>query len=98
MAEKDNDLVYLQSVPVSADLVLPGSAMMVSPQLPREVSQPEECQKVVGRRLFQNLAPAAVHEAQALYYQRRNALTKESIIDVLQQLSLQRKGWVLLKV
>ncbi|KAI9595560.1 BRO1-like domain-containing protein [Syncephalis fuscata] len=50
LAEKDNDMVYLQPVPATNDITLPASAVMVAAQLPPKVAHPTIAHSLYQKR------------------------------------------------
>ena len=86
-AEKDNDIIYLMTVPPKSELKTLDRAGMATPRVPQEVSSPVSALGVggsLGQPLFANLVPYAVHIAASIYEERKNRLVNTSIIDELE--------------
>ena len=89
-AEKDNDIIYLMSVPPKSELKKLDRAGMATPRVPREVWDPESTlgeSGQSGQPLFARLVPYAVHIAASIYEDRKNNLVNVSIIDELEGLT-----------
>ena len=85
-AEKDNDLIYLETVPTKAELSTLGRAGMATSRCPEEVSNPAAAlaEGKLGHPLFARLVPYSVHIAASIYEERKNRLVNSSIIDELE--------------
>ena len=89
-AEKDNDIIYLMTVPPKSELKTLDRAGMATPRVPQEVSEPASTlgeNGMFGQPLFAKLVPYAVHIAASIYEERKNRLINTSIIDELESLS-----------
>ena len=89
-AEKDNDVIYLMSVPPKSELKTLGRAGMATARVPEEVSNPSSTlgeNGVFGVPLFARLVPYAVHVAASVYEERKNRLVNNSIIDEIEALT-----------
>ncbi|ESZ90874.1 hypothetical protein SBOR_8743 [Sclerotinia borealis F-4128] len=89
-AEKDNDLIYLNPVPLKSQLKTLERANMVSAKIPKEVSEPMTFlgdHKEFGPLLFSKLVPFAVHVAASIYEERRDRIVNNNIIDELEILT-----------
>lgn len=89
-AEKDNDIIYLMSVPPKSELKTLDRAGMATARVPQEVSDPASTlgdEGMFGQPLFARLVPYAVHIAASIYEERKNRLVNNSIIDELEKLS-----------
>lgn len=89
-AEKDNDLIYLNTVPPKSELKSLERANMVIARVPKEVSEPHEFlgdHKEFGQPLFAHLVPYAVHMAASIYEERRDRLVNTQIIEELEKLN-----------
>lgn len=85
-AEKDNDLIYLQAVPLANALAPIVPALMVKCTPPLEVSKPLDflTKDKLGLPLFTRLTPFAFHQAVLLYSERRDKAVS-SIESLLKQ-------------
>lgn len=89
-AEKDNDIIYLMSVPPKSELSTLGRAGMATARVPIDVSDPSSSLGdggTLGQPLFAKLVPYAVHIAASIYEERKNRLVNVSIIDELEGLT-----------
>ncbi|CEP08994.1 hypothetical protein, partial, partial [Parasitella parasitica] len=94
-AEKDNDVIYMESVPVPSSLPAILKTQMVKAQIPDEIADPVSLMMhdtstqhpVIGLPLFQKLVPFAVHQAASVYVDRKERLIKEDIIHKLDELN-----------
>ncbi|KAL9538338.1 hypothetical protein MBANPS3_011006 [Mucor bainieri] len=93
-AEKDNDVIYLESIPLPAELPAITKTQMVKAQAPTEIADPVSLMHdkdlphpVIGLPLFQKLVPFAVHQAASVYVDRKERLIKEDIIHKLEELN-----------
>ncbi|GAN08281.1 pH signal transduction protein PalA [Mucor ambiguus] len=93
-AEKDNDVIYLESIPLPAALPAILKTQMVKAQAPTEIADPVSLMHdkdlphpVLGLPLFQKLVPFAVHQAASVYVDRKERLIKEDIIHKLDELN-----------
>ncbi|KIW35217.1 uncharacterized protein PV07_01924 [Cladophialophora immunda] len=101
-AEKDNDLIYLQTTTPKSELRLLDRTNMVAAKTPADIVNGISLLgegKPFGRPLFDKLVPYAVHQAASIYADRRDRLVNQSIIvdleamtvrlrDILQSLDL----------
>jgi programmed cell death 6-interacting protein len=82
-AEKDNDLIYLQTETPKSQLKLLDRTNMVAAKAPADVVNGISLLgsgKPFGRALFEKLVPYAVHQAASIYADRRDRLVTQSII------------------
>jgi programmed cell death 6-interacting protein len=98
-AEKDNDVIYLESIPSPASLPQIPKTQMVKAVAPVEISDPVSLMlnnengggglphPVIGLPLFQKLVPFAVHQAASVYVDRKERVIKEDIISKLEELT-----------
>ncbi|KAG1118538.1 hypothetical protein G6F42_013178 [Rhizopus arrhizus] len=93
-AEKDNDVIYLESIPLPSALPAILKTQMVKAQAPTEIADPVSLMHdkdlphpVIGLPLFQKLVPFAVHQAASVYVDRKERLIKEDIIHKLDELN-----------
>lgn len=98
-AEKDNDVIYLELVPLPSALPAILKTQMVKAIAPPEVSDPVSLMlnnevrgdmlphPVIGLPLFQKLVPFAVHQAASVYVDRKERVIKEDIINKLEELT-----------
>ncbi|KAI8994726.1 BRO1-like domain-containing protein [Pilobolus umbonatus] len=98
-AEKDNDLVYMETVPEADQLAPILRTEMVKLILPSFVLNPnywltmtprpeedEESEMLVKRPLFETLVPFAVHQAASVYADKKDYIVKVDIIARNQEL------------
>ncbi|KAI7906675.1 BRO1-like domain-containing protein [Cokeromyces recurvatus] len=89
-AEKDNDVIYLETIPAPTTLPTILKTQMVKATAPREIIDPvslmNEGSTMIGLALFQKLVPFAVHQAASVYVDRKERLIKEDIIGKLEEL------------
>lgn len=86
-AEKDNDVIYLMSVPSKSELKTLDRAGMAIPRKPTDISDPSSTlgdRGSFGQPLFARLVPYAVHIAASIYAERKDRLVNTSIIDELE--------------
>ncbi|KAI8382983.1 BRO1-like domain-containing protein [Blakeslea trispora] len=96
-AEKDNDLIYLETIPSPSSLPTILKTQMVKAIAPPEISDPVSLMMqtekpdlphpVIGLPLFQKLVPFAVHQAASVYVDRKERVVKEDIISKLEELT-----------
>lgn len=83
-AEKDNNLVYLESVPDENQLPPILRSDMVKPNIPTDVLDPAYWKRMshveIQRPLFENLVPFAVHQAASVYNDKKEMIVKHDII------------------
>jgi len=90
-AEKDNDVIYLMTVPSKAELKTIDQVSMVSAKIPPEVRDPISMlgeKGVLGQPLFTKLVPYAVHIAKEAYEERRDRMINQSVIEELENLTV----------
>ncbi|KAJ1921863.1 pH-response regulator protein palA/rim20 [Tieghemiomyces parasiticus] len=91
-AEKDNDVIYLDLVPPFDQLSVIPAASMVKPLPPAEVTDPYThlgARSPLGLPLLAGLLPFAVHQAVSVYYDRKQQLVNERIVEPLDVLAAQ---------
>ena len=91
-AEKDNDIIYLMSVPPKSELKTLARAGMATSRVPEDVSNPASTlgdKGSYGHPLFAKLVPYSVHVAASLYEERKNRLIQKSVIEDLDNLTNQ---------
>ncbi|CAG8477414.1 9472_t:CDS:10, partial [Racocetra persica] len=89
-AVKDNDIIYLNTIPSASSLPQIGRASLASPALPPEVNDPISLmneRSILGLPLFVKLVPFAVHQAHSVYSDRKERLVKEEILFKLNELT-----------
>ncbi|ETI28581.1 hypothetical protein G647_01031 [Cladophialophora carrionii CBS 160.54] len=89
-AEKDNDLIYLQTETPKSELRLLDRTNMVAAKTPNDVQNGISLLgegKPFGRPLFEKLVPYAVHQAASIYADRRDRLVSQSIIVDLEAMT-----------
>ena len=88
-AEKDNDVVYLETVPEQSQLAPILRSDMVKPTLPNFVLDPNywltlterpNDELFIKRPLFESLVPFAVHQATSVYSDKKDYIVKVEII------------------
>ena len=97
-AEKDNDVIYLMSVPPKSELKTLDRAAMAIPKKPTDISDPSSSLGVragFGQPLFARLVPYAVHVAASIYVDRRDRIVNHNIIDELEALTNKLREYVL---
>jgi programmed cell death 6-interacting protein len=90
-AEKDNDVIYLLTVPSKAELKPVDQFSMVSAKVPLEVKDPISMlgdKGALGQPLFTKLVPYAVHIAAEAYEERRDRMINNSVIEELENLTV----------
>jgi programmed cell death 6-interacting protein len=88
-ALRDNDMIYLQTVPAKSELKPVARFSMASASLPPEVADPlgSLTDAGLGRPLFTKLVPYAVHLAGAIYEDRRNRMVNAQVVTPLEELT-----------
>lgn len=89
-AERDNDMIYLQTQTPKSELKLLDRTNMVSAKPPADVENGISLLgegKPFGRPLFEKLVPYAVHQAASIYADRRDRLVNQSIIVDLEAMT-----------
>lgn len=84
-AEKDNDMIYLQTVPPKSELKTLDRAAMVKSKPPPEVSDAINMlgeNGELGKPLFTKLVPYSVHVAASIYVDRRDRLVNQTIDEL----------------
>ncbi|OAD76059.1 hypothetical protein PHYBLDRAFT_15811 [Phycomyces blakesleeanus NRRL 1555(-)] len=80
-AEKDNDIVYVETVPEEAQLSPILRSDMVKPIIPPDLLEPAYWKKhpevEIRRPLFQALVPFAVHQAASMYKDKKDQAVAE---------------------
>ncbi|KAF7728737.1 pH-response regulator protein palA/rim20 [Apophysomyces ossiformis] len=80
-AEKDNDVVYLETVPEEGKLAPLLRSEMVKPAIPSDVLDPANRLKTEAvRPLFEALVPFAVHQAASVYADRKYEIVNREIV------------------
>ncbi|CAG8593435.1 9056_t:CDS:10, partial [Scutellospora calospora] len=88
-AVKDNDIIYLHTIPSASSLAPIGQASLANPTLPPEVNNPVSLmseRSILGLPLFVKLVPFAVHQAHSVYSDRKERTVKE-ILCKLEELT-----------
>lgn len=89
-AERDNDIIYLASIPSQSSLKVMERASLAVARVPEQVSSPHSFlgqQAEFGPPLFTKLVPFAVHLAVSIYEERRDRLVNQNIIQELEALT-----------
>ncbi|GAA5803444.1 hypothetical protein HPULCUR_008926 [Helicostylum pulchrum] len=94
-AEKDNDVVYMESIPEESALAPILRSDMVKPILPNFVLSPNywltladrpNNELFIKRPLFEKLVPFAVHQAASVYSDKKDYIVKVEVIAKNQEL------------
>ena len=91
-AEKDNDVIYLQTIPPKSELEILTRASMAKEKEPKMISDPASSlgeRGSLGQPLFTRLVPYSVHLAASIYADRRDRIVNTNIIDELEALTNQ---------
>ncbi|TPX67068.1 hypothetical protein SpCBS45565_g04044 [Spizellomyces sp. 'palustris'] len=75
-AEKDNDIVYMETIPRIESLPPIGGAKMVEPTLIPDLSSMLD---IVGHPMFSKLVPFSVHQSASVYSHKKDALVSSII-------------------
>ena len=89
-AEKDNDMIYLASVPSKSELKSLDRASMAVAKKPNDIADPATSlgdRGVFGQPLFSKLVPYSVHVAAQIYEDRRDRIINSSIIEELETMT-----------
>lgn len=89
-AERDNDLIYLQTPTPKTELRILDRTNMVAAKTPADVLNGISLLgegNAFGRPLFEKLVPYAVHQAASIYEDRRDRLVSQSIIVDLEAMT-----------
>ncbi|CAG8560890.1 7713_t:CDS:10 [Diversispora eburnea] len=89
-AIKDNDIIYLNTIPAASSLEIIGKANLAAPHLPPEVKDPISLmneKSILGMPLFVKLVPFAIHQALSVYSDRKERLIKDEILSKLEELT-----------
>lgn len=88
-AEKDNDLIYLQSVPTSASLPPIPASSMVKAATPDVFLDPLQfLQNVNSKPLFNDILPYTIYEASNAYSEKINEYVQRNIISKIEELTV----------
>lgn len=90
-SEKDNDVIYLMTVPLKVDLKPLDPFSMVSAKIPPEVLDPISLlgeHGALGQTLFTKLVPYAVHVAAEAYAERRDRMVANTVIEEMENLTV----------
>lgn len=84
-AERDNDRVYMETVPEPNQLAPILRSDMVRPVFPPEIVDPAQCKFTpkdeIDHPLFEKLVPFAVHQAASVYKDRKEYVVQKDIIS-----------------
>ncbi|KAI0407979.1 BRO1-like domain-containing protein [Xylaria palmicola] len=89
-AERDNDVIYLNTVPPKSELKILDRATMAIARIPPQVATPLEYvgeKGEFGPALFTKLVPYSVHLAVSIYEERRDRMVNQNIIAELETLN-----------
>lgn len=88
-AEKDNDLIYLQTVPSSASLPPIVSAVMVKDVIPEVMNDPAQyLQSKNIKPLFDDILPYTIYEANNAYNERLNEYVQKNYVAKIEELTI----------
>lgn len=90
-AERDNDMIYLQTTIPKSELKILDRTNMVAAKTPADVANGISLLgegQSFGRPLFEKLVPYAVHQAASIYADRRDRLVSQSIIVDLEAMTV----------
>jgi programmed cell death 6-interacting protein len=99
-AEKDNDVVYMETVPEANQLAPILRSDMVKPMTPSFVSNPDYWLVLtdrpndpffIKRPLFEKLVPFAVHQAASVYADKKDYIVQVEIVAKNQELTVERE-------
>ncbi|KAI8636134.1 BRO1-like domain-containing protein, partial [Parasitella parasitica] len=99
-AEKDNDVVYMETVPEASQLAPILRSDMVTPNVPNFISHPNywlvlpdrpNDKLFIKRPLFDNLVPFAVHQAKSVFSDKKDYIIKVDIVGKNQELNADKK-------
>lgn len=89
-AEKDNDIIYLNSVPPKSALQAIQRVNMVVSKAPTEVTDAMSMigeDAPLGTPLFSKLVPYAVHIAASIYTDRRDRLVNQTLVGEIESMT-----------
>ncbi|KAI7860663.1 BRO1-like domain-containing protein [Circinella umbellata] len=94
-AERDNDLVYMETVPEPNQLAPLLRSDMVRPLVPPEIVDPTHWKRKpneeIQRPLFENLVPFAVHQAASVYADQKDYVVTNDIVGRCNELEEEMK-------
>ncbi|CEP12666.1 hypothetical protein [Parasitella parasitica] len=99
-AEKDNDVVYMETVPEPSQLAPILRSDMVKPNIPNFISHPNywlvladrpNDKLFIKRPLFDKLVPLAVHQALSVFADKKDYIIKVDIVGKNQELKADKK-------
>ncbi|CAO3589057.1 unnamed protein product [Absidia cylindrospora] len=94
-AEKDNNVVYLESVPEPAQLAPILRSDMVKPSIPSDLLEPAYWKRSphvdLNRPLFESLVPFAVHQAASVYADKKEWVVEHDIVCKCKELEREHK-------
>jgi programmed cell death 6-interacting protein len=94
-AEKDNNVVYLESVPDSTQLAPILRSDMVKPMIPSDLVEPAYWKRMpnveLNRPLFESLVPFAVHQAASVYSDKKEWVVEHDIVAKCKELQKEYK-------
>ncbi|ORX55760.1 BRO1-domain-containing protein [Hesseltinella vesiculosa] len=97
-AEKDNNVVYLESIPDELQLAPILRSDMVKPTIPPDLLDPAYWKRKpdvqVNRPLFESLVPFAVHQAASVYMDKKEFVVKHDIIAKCHELIEEHAGFL----
>ncbi|KAI9257288.1 BRO1-like domain-containing protein [Phascolomyces articulosus] len=95
-AERDNDLVYMETVPEPSQLPPVLRSDMVRPIVPPEVVDPTHWKRKpneeIQHPLFENLVPFAVHQAASVYSDKKEYVVITDIVGHCNELEEEMKA------
>jgi programmed cell death 6-interacting protein len=102
-AEKDNDVVYMETIPEPNQLAPILRSDMVKPIIPNFVSNPDYWLVLkdrpndpffIKKPLFEKLVPFAVHQAVSVYSDKKDYIVQIEITAKIQQLTEEREKYI----
>lgn len=99
-AEKDNDVVYMETIPESNQLAPILRSDMVKPTIPNFISNPDywliladrpDDPFFIKRPLFEKLVPFAVHQAASVYADKKDYIVQIEILAKIKELAAERE-------
>ncbi|KAI8342262.1 BRO1-like domain-containing protein [Chlamydoabsidia padenii] len=95
-AEKDNNVVYMESVPDFTQLAPILRSDMVKPMIPSDLVEPAYWKRTpnveINRPLFESLVPFAVHQAASVYSDKKEWVVEHDIISKCKELQKEYKA------
>lgn len=89
-AEKDNDMIYLQTVPTSASLPVIPPIVMAKATIPEEITDPIGYLEntLHTKPLFADILPYTVYEASNAYTEKMNEYVQKNLISKIEEMTV----------